>query len=97
MTIEELKQILPLLIQSKVTTFKMEGLELSFEPSAKAPDVQSPPLAPITEIPVKLEESSLPPDLRTDAITDYDKILNWSGTPDPGDEPQMPLTGDMPL
>ncbi len=69
----------------------MTDLELSFH----VEQLESPSLADRT-IEIPIDEKSLPVDLRTDNITDYDKILNWSGSPDQVEEP-VPLTGDTTL
>lgn len=88
----------------------MQGLELEFHVEQKTPEISSDGshhhlseehddnLEKIAET-IKKQEESLPPDLRADALMDQDKILNWS-SPDQKpfeEEPEMPLTGEMPL
>lgn len=87
MDLKEIKELLPVLIEHGVLTFKFETLELTFSPEFKAKSIVIPEITP---------ETNLPPDLRTDNITDFDKILNWSGSPDLH-ESEFPLTGDQPL
>lgn len=86
-----LADLLPLLKTHGVIRYKKAGLEIEFGnglPSISQPEL-APPLASHTEH----VEDHLPPDLRTDAITDDDKVLNWSAAP-VGDE-SIPLVGDI--
>lgn len=97
--LDYLSKLISVLSTSNVKHIKMAGLELTLE--SLSPLILSGPGQPpnttdqILEA-LKLQEDKLPPDLRTDAITDYDKVLNWSGSPQEEDT-QMPLTGDRPL
>ena len=93
--IEYLKQLLPLLKSNGVASIVMDGcmtMEFHGEQPPK-PEVLS---TQDHTVHVPINEASLPPDLRTDAITDYDKILNWSGAPD---EESIPIQGvnDQPI
>lgn len=96
--LEYFKQLLPLLVEFNVVSLKMAGLELSIgqskELSQQSPtptDVSSQ--AQPTDQLINVDESTLPPDLRTDNINNYDAVLNWSGSPDTEEMP-MPLTGE---
>lgn len=86
--LDYLKKLVPILRASGCSHFKMEGLELKLEGSFHGPKSDIP--APPTLIPV--DDSNLPPDLRGDDLFNYDKVLNWSGSPD--SEAPMPLTGE---
>lgn len=79
--IKELSELLSLLKTNGVSIFKDGTLELHLRDMDVAKGVQ--------EIPVS--EEIFPPDLRTDAVTDYDKILNWSA---PNEDAPLPLTGE---
>jgi hypothetical protein len=95
MTIGELKDILPLLRASGVSSFKDGALEILFrvEQSVVGPEAD---IIKTKDHTINIPESQLPVDLRTDSITDYDKILNWSGTPDP-EASEHPGTNDLQL
>lgn len=104
--LEYLSQLLVLLREQGVSSFKSTGLSLKFHVELNPIDDEeiwlksSKPEEPKDEVKIQevpINEEALPPDLRTDNITDYDKILNWSGSPDLGDQPELPLTGDAPL
>lgn len=68
-----------------VSTFKLEGLEVSFEP------LKAPIEAPSTL--VEVDETHVPPDLKGDDLFNQDKVLFWSSGGE-GDSPDMPLTGE---
>lgn len=91
------------LAAQNVSSFKGYGIEVSFHYKYGA-DKPSPPENTLPEKSQKIATN--PPENRqTEAPTDpgfaqsfegelsYDKILNWSGSPDPL-EPETPLTGD---
>lgn len=80
-SVEYLKQLLPVLREFGVLSFKTEGIELSL--SIKEIEQKVQPEKPI--------EESLPPDLKADDLFNHDKILHWSGS---GDDEPMPLTGE---
>lgn len=84
MNLDQLKDLLPLLKQNEVSQIKMEGLEISFLRTSQAltQETKAPPLA---------TEPFQAPDLKTDELFDYDKVLNWSGS---ADLDPMPLTGE---
>lgn len=100
--LEYLAKLLSILKTQEVQSFKEAGLEISFhvEQSVSRPtalprgEIQGQPLPDAIAAMHKKEEESLPPDLRTDNITDFDKILNWSASPDPKEEQPLPLTGE---
>lgn len=82
-----LDKLLVLLKSHKVHIFKTKDLELQFHVEQ---GLESP--RPATEdhtIEVKPDEGVLPVDLKTDNITDFDKILHWSGAAQ--DEESLPL------
>jgi hypothetical protein len=89
---KHLKDLLPILAAYRVASFEFDGLKLTFHVE------QVSTLATKDHtIEIPADESMLPPDLRTDNITSADTILHWSGSPDFGEESQLPLTGDAPL
>lgn len=94
MTIGELKELLPLLKGSGVTSFKDGSLELLFHGEQIKPEATAK--IETKDHVMDVPETQLPVDLRSDNITDYDKILNWSGTPEQGLE-EHPGTGDLQL
>lgn len=81
-----LKDLISLLKAQGVPSFKMGTLEilLPLEGGESKDAVQALPA-----------ESQMPVDLRSDNVTDYDKILHWSGSPE--QEVALPLTGEEPL
>lgn len=89
MDTNELSSLIKLLKENNVSEFSQNGLRLVFH-------VEPPKPIETKDHVIPDDESMLPPDLRTDNITDYDKILNWSGSPD-HQETEIPLTGDAPL
>lgn len=87
-----LTKLINILKINEVSYFKEGDLTLEMHKHAhKLEDMQPTPR------PSKIDEDSLPPDLRTDAITDVDKIMNWSASPDDDTQTEMPLTGDSVL
>lgn len=84
MHLDQLKELLPLLRLNSVSHFKMEGLEISFLSTLPevTEEVKAPPPTP---------EPFQAPDLKTDELFDYDKVLNWSGS---ADLDPMPLAND---
>ncbi len=101
-----LQDLLAILKLHSVKHIKMQGLELEFHGEQSLQNMQQlnlseSPNSSVQNIvdAVKKQELALPPDLRADALMDQDKILNWS-SPDQRpfeEEPEMPLTGEMPL
>lgn len=89
-----LREILPLLTAAKVKQFKLDNLEIVFhvEQSKEADGKSTEQLVEA----MRKQEESLPPDLRTDFITNYDAVMNWSGSPE-NSAVEMPLAGDQPL
>lgn len=84
----QIKKLLPLLREHGVASFKFEGLEITFHKEQ----------INTKDHVVPMDEQMLPPDLRTDGITDSDKTLFWSGSPDTNSpDAQLPLTGDAPF
>ncbi len=97
MTNKDLDALLCLLVKHNVSHFKKAGLEISLRspahPTGELKDpVSAPPLAEELNNQLKAEMEKIPPDLRADDSMSYDKILNWSGSPDMGDP--LPLTGE---
>lgn len=86
MDLSALEQLFILLKKHNCTKFKDAGLEI--ELAVPTPE----PLSTKDEL-IPLPEDHLPPDLKADDLFNYDKVLNWSGTPD--NEPDLPLTGDI--
>ena len=93
MTLAEIKELLPELKKSNVSEFNQDehGVLIKFhvEPYGQ----------PVAEAIKKMEDKvneSLPPDLRTDKITDMDNILNWSAGPS-HESTGMTGTDDLPL
>lgn len=85
-----LTTLLPLLKSHGVSKFSHEGLSVEFHKD-------SPQLKTLDDTQI-IDETSLPPDLRTDKVTDYDTILNWSGSPDANETAEsIPGTGDDPI
>lgn len=93
--LDYLSKLLDILALKGVGSFKYGDLEVTLK-LIEATKVETPVASPqeIQNIPISNEE--LPPDLRTDSITSYDKMLHWSSSPDPADE-DIPLTGDQPF
>jgi hypothetical protein len=91
----DVKKLLAHLAENNVQHFKCGDIEIAFYPKIQEPTkpTSSPSLADkLTEI-AKTEASNMPPDLRADDTMNYDKILHWSGSPDPN-VPDLPLTGE---
>lgn len=86
MDVTLLPQILGVLKAAQVSKFKGLDIEVEFLNPAHDP---APPS--IQEVP-----ADLPPDLKADDTMSYDKILNWSGSPDQ-DAAELPLAGDEAL
>lgn len=82
----DLKDLICLLKDNGVSTYKTEGLELTFGTITIAPNLTQAE----TQAPLPTETQS--PDLKADDLFDFDKVLHWSGSGDP--EP-MPLTGEV--
>lgn len=92
----ELEALLALLSKHNCSRFKKAGLEIELKPNpAYSIATPLPAKEPLQE--VRLDETNVPPDLRADDLFNYDKVLNWSGSPDHSDNPQMELTDDLPL
>lgn len=92
--LKHLEQLLLILRESNVSIYKDGSLSLQFHAEQKIhPVVKSEDKDQLIDMPI--DEAQLPVDLRTDNITDYDKVLMWSGSPD--QESDLPLTGDAPL
>lgn len=93
------EKLLPILKANGVSHFKNAGLEISFHagPISHVEELPGQPLPEAIAEALHREEQSLPADLRTDNITDYDKVLNWSGSPDQEGQGDIPLTGEAPL
>lgn len=92
--LEYLTKLLDILKSKGITTFKYGDLEctLNLLEASKDPE----PTKVVQEQHVPILGRELPPDLRTDSFTSYDKMLHWSASPDAaGDD--LPLTGDEPL
>lgn len=79
--INYLKELLPILKANGVLSFTDGCFSITIDQSIKTADYT---------IPLPVDESKLPPDIRTDSIHDYDKIMNWSGSPE---EESLPLPG----
>lgn len=97
-----LQDLLPILKIHGVSSFKLNGLELTFhvEPSRvsytpEMPNDQSS--MDITIDTLKAQEEAMPVDLRADSLMDQDKILNWSSPDQTLDDLPLPLTGEEPL
>lgn len=83
---------MPILKANGVTSYLTSEVEISFpvEQSTKPTELST------KDHVVPIDESELPPDLRTDNINSMDTILNWSGTP--SDQNELPLPGtEIPL
>ena len=96
--IDYLDRLIKTLRTAQVASFKNSGLEISFVSAAYTPpnEVLGPGLATQDHtIDAPIDETKLPVDLRTDNITDYDKILNWSGSP--VQDEVLPGTGETEL
>lgn len=99
-----LQDLLAILKLHNVKHIKMQGLELSFhvEQGSELQKILGTPIheTPSTEIiaeAILKQEQSMPPDLRADSLMDADKILNWSSPDQSAEEPELPLTGEVPL
>lgn len=94
-----LKELLPLLAQFNVISLKMAELEISLGKSKELIQESHTPTGSMSQAQstsdqlINVDESILPPDLRTDNINSFDAVLNWSGSPTQ-DEMPMPLTGE---
>jgi hypothetical protein len=88
-TIQDFLTLLPELTKARVKRFKLSDLEIEFHVEQEAGLSTGEVIKAL-----KKQEEQLPVDLRTDNITSYDAVLNWSGSPDPQ---ELPLTGDQPL
>jgi hypothetical protein len=98
-TPSDVKKLIPFLRKNRIQTFKSGTLEITFFESV--PKVKrSLKSKPLTEELLNIaaqEQASIPPDLRADDTMSYDKILHWSGSPDPEESFAMPLTGEESL
>lgn len=100
--LDYLRQLLPILKLHNVRSFGWgDNGHISFDNLGEPETIPRGNIEPKIDnldhhIDIQVDESKLPPDLRTDAITDYDKILNWSGSPDEVEIP-IPLVNDQPL
>lgn len=111
-----LPSLLPLLRSCGVSRIKTGELEIDFHGPYDTKDAgikTSPAPASLSETPVdpiesakasellnKELEAQLPVDLRTDAVTNFDTVLNWSAGPDiqaPDDKESIPATADLPV
>lgn len=88
MELPALESLLTLLKKHGCIKYKNAVLELEIELASPHPEV----LSTKDEL-IPVPEDNLPPDLKADDLFNYDKVLNWSGTPD--NEPELPLTGDL--
>jgi len=79
----DIKELIPFLKAQGVKCFKKGDLEVSFHGEQSVSEgVQADNQAPESPFEVlRKQESSLPPDLRTDNVNNFDTILNWSGSP----------------
>lgn len=87
MDLKELESLLSLLNKHKVKLYSTPELDLEFSHLA-----QAVPASTEKDQYIPVPEDHLPPDLKADDLFNYDKVLNWSGTPD--SESGMPLTGE---
>ncbi len=97
MTLKDIKALLSHLKKYHVQSFKHGDCEITFfESVPKVTRVrESKPLAEELLKIAAQEQENIPPDLRADDTMNYDKILNWSGSPDPNEMPEpLPLTGE---
>jgi hypothetical protein len=97
MDLSLLRELIPLMHSNGVSSFKFEGLELSFQSLPKKKKKTSSPAAtvspPLTAAgDVQTPSPAVPQGM--DAEMNFDKILNWSA---PVDEGPVPLTNDAPL
>lgn len=95
----ELTALLPLLRSHGVKFYADGKLEIEFEYAGIQPHtgVQAPAVQPQMVLsPTVGAEASIPPDLRADDSMSYDKILNWSATPEDDKQP-VAMTGDAPI
>lgn len=91
-TLASIKELVAHLNLSGVTKFSLSGLSIEFSQTKAAPQVQATDHKDLF-----VDESKIPPDLRTDAITDIDKILHWSTGSHPGENESIVGTNDIPL
>ncbi len=95
--IEYISTILPILKAHNVESFKIDGLEIVLH---RTMTIEIPtPIEPISEPSVVEvpDPPNMPPELKFDQANDYDKLLNWSASPDPNDKVEVPLTGEVPV
>lgn len=90
MDLKELESTLTLLTKYNVKRYLAGGVEIELNPQEHP---TSPRPLDTKDHFVPAPEDHLPPDLKADDLFNYDKVLNWSGTPD--NEAEMPLTGDI--
>lgn len=83
--LQYLTTLLKLLKSEGVNQYQEGSLKLSFVTNIQATEGLHE---------VKVSEDSLPPDLRSDAINDMDKIMNWSASPAIEDR-ELPGTGEF--
>ncbi len=93
-----LEQLLALLTKHNCLKYKHDGLEIEFHVPVSSTPTQdaspsSPSLVSAIQEASQIQESKLPEDLRADDLMNFDKVLNWSGTPD--QEAPLPLTGEI--
>ena len=94
--LDKLSKLLDLLKLKGINYYKTQGLELGFfhtHDPQEIPRQHIPTQDHAIEVPI--DEKTLPPDLRTDAITNADTVLHWSTHGEP--EQDIPGTGDEPL
>lgn len=92
----DISSLIPMLKANGVTKFEGYGIKLelsSGEASRISPVEPFIPLDPQTKPGIPDPTMDLP---GTNDAMSYDKILNWSASPD-ADESPLPLTGDAPL
>lgn len=103
---EYLSKVLPVLKANGVRRIETQGLKVEFyvEPydkdvSPRADNLKSEINSSVDAIAetIRKQEESLPPDLRADNLMNVDNIMNWSSPDQPHDQPEMPLTGEVPL
>lgn len=96
--VEYLSRLLNLLKEKNVASYRAQGVEITFGGVSilSPPIASSAPEPTIDTVGTAALEGQLPVDLRSDNLNSFDKVLNWSASPDPN-EPALPGTDEQPL
>lgn len=94
----DVSKLIAELASQGVSSFEGYGIKVSFHPKTTSGFFQgsvAEQLKPIPQAPQEASETPIDPAMAQsmEGEMNYDKVLNWSASPDPG-ETDTPLTGD---